>query len=82
MKFSISCTFQDRNFSREVSKRDMDHAHTTQSTELWEAKFVIFSTLLTAVLSQQVAKSSNSVKESLTKLEKSPQDVWELTQVV
>lgn len=81
MKFSISCTFQDRNFSREVSKRDMDHAHTTQSTELWEAKFVIFSTL-TAVLSQQVAKSSNSVKESLTKLEKSPQDVWELTQVV
>lgn len=59
----------------------MDHAHTTQSTELWEAKFVIFSTL-TTVLNQQVAKSSNCVKESLTKLKKSPQDVWELTQVV
>lgn len=67
-----------------LKKTDVDHAHKLkQSTELWEAKSVIFSTLLTTLLNQQVAKSNKRVKEPLTVVNwKTPQDVWELTSVV
>lgn len=64
--------------SKYLKETDVDHAHTTQSTALWEAKS-IGSSLPYNALASACGQPNNRVKQSLTKLEESP-GVWELTQ--
>lgn len=54
----------------------MDHAHASQRSELWEASFLHSPN---GSLESAHGQSNKCGKESLTKLEKSPQKVLQLT---